>query len=76
MPSSEPLIDASGVTALTDFLERCGRRGIAVFFSGMQPQPLGVLRQMGLEHHPVLRGMAPDFAAAIALAQPVVSGEA
>jgi sulfate permease, SulP family len=63
-----PLIDASAVTALEQFFERCGRRGSAVILSGLQPQPLAVLRQMGLHRHPNLRGIAGDFDAALRLA--------
>ncbi len=63
-----PLIDASGVTALQQFLDRCERRGSAVIFSGVQQQPREVLQQMGIDRHPNLRGMAPDFDAALRLA--------
>jgi sulfate permease, SulP family len=66
-----PLIDASAVTALEQFLDRCQRRGSAVILSGVRPQPLAVLRQMGLDRHPNLRGIVADFDAALALADQV-----
>jgi len=63
-----PLIDASAITALEQFLDRCGRRGSAVIMSGVQPQPLRIMRQMGLDRHPKLRGIAVDFDAALEMA--------
>jgi sulfate permease, SulP family len=69
-----PLIDASGVTALEQFLDRCERRGSAVILCGVQPQPLAVLQQMGLHRHPNLRAIVADFDAALALAATDLSG--
>jgi sulfate permease, SulP family len=43
-----PMIDASGVHALQQFLKRCRHSGIHVVLSGLQPQPQAVLRRMGL----------------------------
>lgn len=43
-----PIIDASGVHALKTLLERCGRRGIVLVISGLQPQPRRVIAQMHL----------------------------
>lgn len=63
-----PLIDASGASALEGFLSRCQRMGTTVILSGLQPQPAKVLRSMGLDRHPALQGMAPDFESAVAMA--------
>ncbi|MEI2387102.1 SulP family inorganic anion transporter [Breoghania sp. JC706] len=43
-----PLIDATGVGALTHFVERCAARGTRVIVTGIQEQPLAILNQMGL----------------------------
>jgi len=64
-----PIMDASGVTALKDLLNRCQRRGMRVVFSGLQPQPRATLARMGLTEHPALLGLAADFPAALALAR-------
>lgn len=61
-----PLIDASGVHALQQFLKRCRAQETRVILSGLQPQPRAVLRKMGLEPEPGLE-FADNFEAAIAL---------
>lgn len=61
-----PMIDASGVTALQNLLDRCERGHIRVVFSGLQSQPRAVLEQMRLLQHPALLALAPDFDAALA----------
>jgi SulP family sulfate permease len=42
-----PLIDASGVGALREFVRRCRSHGTTVIVTGVQPQPRAILRQMG-----------------------------
>jgi len=64
-----PIIDASGEAALRNLLNRCGHKGIGAIFSGLQSQPQRTLKRMGLDHHPALIGMTPDFAAALAMAR-------
>ncbi len=63
-----PMIDASGVQALTDFLDRCRRKNIQVILSGLQAQPAKVLIAMGLNRHPALLGETVDFDHALTLA--------
>lgn len=47
-----PLIDASGDTALEEFINRCRKQGTTVILSGMQPPCREILAQMGFfEHH-------------------------
>jgi sulfate permease, SulP family len=64
-----PLIDASGVTALRQFLTRCSRTHTLVILSGLQAQPRAILRQMGLAPDGVTLKYADDFATAIAMAR-------
>ncbi len=64
-----PLIDASGVTALEQFADRCRRRGTSLVLSGVQPQPMQILRQMQFDRRPDVLGFAADFEAALVLAQ-------
>jgi SulP family sulfate permease len=64
-----PLIDASGVTALQELLDRCERQRIRMIFSGPQPQPLETMRAMHLLDHPALLGVADDFQAAVTMAR-------
>lgn len=43
-----PLLDASGASALDEFVKRARRQGTAVILSGIQSQPAEVLQQMGM----------------------------
>ncbi|MCG6116998.1 MAG: SulP family inorganic anion transporter [Aquimonas sp.] len=63
-----PLVDASGVTALEAFLDRCQKMGTAVILSGLEGQPREILRQMDFGRHPNLLGMASSFDEALAMA--------
>lgn len=67
-----PVIDASGVHALTALLDRCRRRGIVLIVSGLQPQPQRVIAQMQLHPREGELYFARDFNAALALAQDLV----
>jgi sulfate permease, SulP family len=51
-----PLVDASGVGALKEFVRRCRSHDTTVIVTGIQPQPRRILRQMGFtgEHEGLL----------------------
>jgi SulP family sulfate permease len=63
-----PLIDASGVTALTQMIERCRRQGIDVILSGVREQPARILAQMGVVEDGSALRFAADFQHALRLA--------
>jgi SulP family sulfate permease len=63
-----PLIDASGVTALRQLLERCRRHGTRVILSGLREQPRAILAQMGVRPDGAHLEFADNFPAAVALA--------
>jgi len=63
-----PLIDASGVAALRQLLERCRRHGTRVILSGLREQPRAILAQMGVRPDGAQLVFADNFAAAVALA--------
>ena len=63
-----PLIDASGVAALRQLLERCRRHGTRVILSGLREQPRAILAQMGLRPDGTHLEFADNFPAAVALA--------
>lgn len=65
--SGVPLIDASGVHALTDLVDRARRDGMRVVLSGLQPQPAGVLERMGLAERPDGIRFAASIEAALAM---------
>ena len=69
-----PLIDASGVTALEQFADRCKRRGTSLVLSGVQPQPLRILQQMQFDRRPDVLGLAANFDAALVLAEQAMRG--
>lgn len=62
-----PLIDASGATALGNLVVRCRRDGIALVFTGLQPQPARILADMGITPDGSSLRYAEDFTAALAL---------
>lgn len=64
-----PLVDASGVTALEGFLDRCQKMGSAVILSGLEGQPRQILQQMDFGRHPNLLGLASSFDEALAMAE-------
>ena len=63
-----PLIDASGATAIGNLVERCRREGIALIFTGLQPQPARILADMGIVADGETLRFAADFAQAITMA--------
>jgi sulfate permease, SulP family len=65
-----PLVDASGATAIENLIARCRRDGTRLILSGLQPQPLGVFRQMGIEPDGQTLQFAADFKTALDLAGP------
>ena len=60
-----PLVDATGVAALEDFVRRCRSSGTKVILSGLKTQPLDVMRRMGFGADPGRVAFTPDFAAAL-----------
>lgn len=71
-----PMIDSSGVAALSDFIRRCNARGVAVIVSGIRPQPREVLARMGFDgRHDNLR-LAENFATARDMAAAMIENAA
>lgn len=70
-----PLLDASGVRALGDFVRQASAGGTRVILSGVQTQPAEMLRRayLGADSGKVLH--APDYAAALQLARDMSGGE-
>ena len=63
-----PLIDASGVTALRQLLNRCARHHTRVVLSGLREQPRAILAQMGVKPDGTNLQFAENFAEAVKLA--------
>jgi SulP family sulfate permease len=64
-----PLIDASGVSALEGFVDRCQTLGSAVILSELAGQPREILHQMDFGKHPNLLGLADSFDEALRMAE-------
>ena len=62
-----PMVDATGVGALREFLHRCQAHGTKVIVTGIQPQPRQILNQMGFGADSPALQFAGDFQAALAL---------
>lgn len=65
-----PMIDASGATAIGNLVARCRRDGIALVFTGLQPQPARILADMGIIADGSSLRFAEDFAEALAMVTP------
>jgi SulP family sulfate permease len=72
---SVPLIDVSGVGALTRFLKRCQTHDTIVLMTGLNAPSRAILRRMGALSLPNVRE-APDYAAALDLAGEIVAERA
>jgi SulP family sulfate permease len=64
-----PFIDTTGVAALADFVRRNRVQGTTVIVTGVQPQPLEVMRRMGLTDGTAGFAIARDFASALEIAR-------
>ncbi len=63
-----PMIDATGVGALEQFLHRCHIHGVRVIVTGIQPQPRQVLKQMEIGAASSPLQFADDLETALKLA--------
>ena len=52
-----PVMDATGASALESLGERLARDGVAVYLSGLQPQPHELLERMGVLRRLTAKGM-------------------
>ncbi len=52
-----PVMDATGASALESLGERLARDGVAVYLSGLQPQPRELLERMGVLRRLTAKGM-------------------
>lgn len=66
-----PLLDASGVRAVEEFIHQAGIAGTTVIFSGVQPQPAEMLRRAGLGSNGGKVLYASNYDAALLLAKDV-----
>ncbi|KZD09984.1 SulP family inorganic anion transporter [Oceanibaculum pacificum] len=67
-----PMIDSSGVEALSIFLERCRRQGTIVILSGLQRQPAKILSRMGVTGERSGIVLAEDYPAALSRARALI----
>lgn len=71
-----PLIDASGVDALVNFIEKNKLRGTKVLLTRVQPQPLRILTEMDLVAWIGQDALMPNLTAALDYARRLVDGNA
>jgi len=67
-----PMIDSTGAARLADLVEKAGRRGTEVVFSGLQAQPRQVLDEMRLFTGAAHVHRVANFAEAVALSRSLV----
>jgi len=71
-----PVIDASGVHALAQLMQRCHRQGIVLIISGLRSQPNRIIARMHLEDRPGDVRFATNFERAIKLAESIQQSKA
>ena len=64
-----PFLDASGLAAVEEFVKQAEISGARVILSGVQPQPLDMLERADLGRRSGKIEYAPDYPAAIRLAE-------
>lgn len=64
-----PMMDASGVSALSSICERVMKHGGETILSGLQPQPRRILEKMGILGKPMKITVMSDFRQALAEAE-------
>jgi SulP family sulfate permease len=69
-----PMIDSTGAGKLDEFIEKCLSRGTQVVLSGLQPQPIRILRSMQVLGDTTGLHVVPTFAAALDLARDLADG--
>jgi SulP family sulfate permease len=69
-----PFLDASGATALAEFVHQAGVQGCHLILSGLRPQPKDVLARAGVTAELAHVRLAEDYAEARALATDLVEG--
>ena len=70
-----PMIDASGIDAIENLIERCRRHRTRLVFSGLQAQPRQALARMGVRDDGDGVRFARDFPAALEIAGTIVAAE-
>lgn len=60
-----PMVDATGVAAMEDFVRRCRASGTKVILSGLKAGPLDVMQHMGFSDDPGRVAFTPDFDTAL-----------
>ena len=68
-----PAVDASGVAALTDVVERCGKKNINVVFSHVNEQPMHAMQKAGLTETVGSENFCDHIDTALLRAQEIVS---
>tara|TARA_R110000772_G_scaffold111558_4_gene215537 strand:+ start:1178 stop:2812 length:1635 start_codon:yes stop_codon:yes gene_type:complete len=64
-----PLLDASGVTMIEEFIEQAKISGAQIILSAVQPQPLEMLTRVGLNHNDGDLFFEKNYEAALELAE-------
>ena len=68
-----PMLDASGVTMIEEFIEQARLSGARIILSGVQPQPEKMLARIGLSDDQPGIYFETDYAAALQLAEQLTS---
>lgn len=67
-----PYLDATGESALESVIKQCGDNGTKIILSGLQPQPLSMLKNAHIEESKTHVSFAPNYEAALKKAKEII----
>lgn len=68
-----PYLDATGESALESVIKRCGDNGTQIILSGLQPQPMRILKNAHIDEGNTHVSFAHDYEAALQKAKGIVN---
>lgn len=68
-----PYLDATGESALESVIKQCGDNGTQIILSGLQPQPLRMLKNAHIDEGKTHMSFVPDYEAALQKAKDIIN---
>jgi len=68
-----PYLDATGESALESVIKQCGDNGTQIILSGLQPQPMRMLKNAHIDEVKTHVSFVPDYEAALQKAQDILN---
>lgn len=68
-----PYLDATGESALESVIKQCGDNGTQIILSGLQPQPIRMLKNAHIDEGKTHVSFVPDYEAALQKAKDIIN---